>query len=362
MRRRIIEVSPQVLLASLLVTSISLAAQEPSPQPITPPPLSEVTERAVLQMIRSTDLRERAWGVYLAGEYGFKNLERDVAASLVPLTQETSWEIVSFDQVIFDSLIRLNAKIAPEEVIPYTDRFTGNVIILLLLRPEDHKKELLDLAKEYPTGVRWVALCNALAETKAPGFAPFLLRTLSIKATVFVSDQHKVGGFAGGESWGSAGDGFAQIPRGFPPLAYYSLTDIPSLGDTVIAPGTTPIYYGRRLVSTYNQFMTGTIDNGGNENEKRVKYLAELLNAEPSEFELDAKPTFHITCRDKHHCTDQLEEISRTLHTTYAHVTHRLRDEGLLSKDDSEGLKPPITIEIKDLRTQKPFPLPSLVE
>ncbi|HZS06323.1 MAG TPA: hypothetical protein VFD58_15890 [Blastocatellia bacterium] len=262
----------------------------------------------------------------------------------------------------FDALIRLDAEAPSEILMPLSDRFRNEVIILLAKSPEKNRPDLLSLLQRQLTDEQWLAICNLLASVRARGFAASLLRELKIRVDIYVTqDPHAW--FGHGGSGHGVGCGVLQVSEGFPPLVFYDLHEWAKRGFILVAPGRHSIYYSRReFEPEANGKFTGSSHSINERNQYRTEYLAELLNTSVEVLKFNPSPSFTVVWKSnaafKGEVTRRREEIKQK----WAALIGRLVQAKLLSEKDAAGVKPNITIEIHDERKNKTVKLPDVSE
>jgi hypothetical protein len=331
------------------------AAKEETPPLVR---LGDVRDEAA-RLLKSKGNRERAWGAYLAGAHGLK----EQAPALVELLADPNlagggWEESVVRQAALDALIRLDAEVAAEKLLPLYQSSPDEVVILLARSPEQNREALLPLFVEETPTARWLAVGNLLAESRAPGFAARLLRELKIEVSLYVYDReggHNYG--LGGGDGGGCGCGCGGS-RGeeFPPVSYYELTDDAERGATVAAPGRHVVYYVRKQFGRCRGRLAGTYDF--ERDRLRVEYLAGLLNTTEEDLKLDARPLREIVCKDAAECRRAVVAVRDEIEQSYAALLSRLLEVNLLDASEAAELRPDIALDITDSREAKSFPLP----
>ncbi|HYY93776.1 MAG TPA: hypothetical protein VE713_04610 [Pyrinomonadaceae bacterium] len=310
--------------------------------------LGDVSEESA-RLLKSQGNRERAWGAYLAGVNGLKGQ----SAALVELLADPSlgggWEESLVRQAALDALIRLDAEVPSEKLLPLYQSSPEEVVILLARSPEQNRQALLPLFVADAPSARWLAVGNLLAETRAPGLAARLLQELKIEASLYVYDREGGHDYSGGGC--GCGRGVSR-EEDFPPVSYYQLTETPSRGATVIAPGRRVVYYTRRPFANCGGSSSYERDR------LRVEYLAGLLNTTEEDLKLDARPFREIVCREARECRRAVAAVRDEIEGSHAALLRRLLEENLLDPSEASGLKPDITLDINDSRDEQSFPLP----
>lgn len=343
---------------TLLVTLLLLACAPAAGQAEggTPPPNPlPFGEAEAARLLKSQGNRERAWGAYLAGAHGLKGQAPLVAGLLEdPNVVSGGWEEGVVRQAALDALIRLDAEVPADRLLPLYASSPDEVIILLAAAPSKNARELLGLFDEEAEDERWAAVGNLLAEARAPGFAARLLAGLKIAAWVYVYDSEGERGYNGGGGGGcGGGGGYTQLPEGFPPVGHYALTLSGRRGAVVVAPGRRKVYYVR------------TLARGGGagcvpltRDESRVGYLAGMLGTTEKELGLEVRPLREVVCKDARQCGRALAAVRDEVVGAYAGALGRLLDAELLDPAEAAGLKPDITFYLNDSRDRRTFPLP----
>lgn len=316
--------------------------------------LGDVSEESA-RLLKSKGNRERAWGAYLAGANGLKGQSAALVELLADPNLGGGWEESLVRQAALDALIRLDAEVPSEKLLPLYQSSPDEVVILLARSPEQNRQALLPLFVADAPSARWLAVGNLLAEMHAPGFAARLVQELKIEASLYVYEREGGHNYGGGDGIGGCGcgDGVSR-EEDFPPVSYYQLTDAPSRGATVIAPGRHVVYYTRGPSAN-----CGCSSTYGSERDRlRVEYLASLLNTTEEDLKLDARPFREIVCRDARECRRAVAAVRDEIEQSHAALLRRLLEENLLDASEASGLKPDITLDINDSREENSFPLP----
>ncbi len=339
----------------LLLTNTPFVVGQTSDAAPTPPSLP-FGEAEAARLLKSQGSRERAWGAYLAGAHGMK----EHASLLVGLLEDSNvaaggWEEAVVRQAALDALIRLDAEVPAETLLPLYGASADEVVILLSRAPKRNERELLSLFNEAVPDVRWAAVGNLLAGARAPGFAARLLSGLKVEASVYVYDWEGARGYgSSGGCGGLCGDS-VHMPEGFPPVGYYSLNASGVRGSVVLAPGKHTVYYVRAL----HPDTCGGPSNGWlARDERRVEYLAEMLGTTEEELSLEVRPFREVVCTDARQCGQVLAALRDELVGAHTQALARLLEAGLLDPAEAAELKPDITLQLNDSRDRRKFPLP----
>jgi hypothetical protein len=206
-----------------------------------------------------------------------------------------------------------------------------------------------------------VAACNLLAESKAPGFAAFLLKSVKIKIEITVSErgQSHVGSF--GSSMSNA-CGVFQVPDGFPPAALYQLMDQPIRDAVVVAPGPHPVFYERQVVEpgVTNQRWVGSADRSVERNLYCLEYLAALLDQSPSELKLQETYSKSIAWSGIERYKVDVISIRGLVIGNFERLKKRCVERNLLSESEAEALRPNLIIAVNDVRKNQTPQLPEI--
>lgn len=315
------------------------------------------------RLLKSQANRERAWGAYLIGRHGLKELTPALIETLADPSLGGGWEEGIVRQAVLDSLIRLEVKVPTDALRSLPPNFADEKIILMSKAAEENGAALLEtfdgeLAGESGPNVRWLAVGNLLAEAKARGFAASLLRGLKFVADITILDRED--SYGRGHRGGCGGGcGSGGWPEDFPPVGFYSLTARASRGAVVFAPGKYPIYYRRTerhdggCGYDYTSYVRDFY---------RVEYLADLLGTTADDLKLDARPSHTIICKDARQCRGELVGVRQGIEQSYAVVVGTLVEKNLLDASDAAALPPDITFMLYDERQKKTFPLPEKIK
>ncbi|HEX8284665.1 MAG TPA: hypothetical protein VF588_14970 [Pyrinomonadaceae bacterium] len=304
---------------------------------------------------------ERAWGAYLAGAYGLKE-HVPLVVALLEDAQGTEaaaegWEESAVRRAALDALIRLDAEVPSEKLLPLYRLAPDETVILLARAPEPNARALLTLFAEEMPDARWVAVANLLAEARPRGFAARLLAGLEMRATVFVYDREGERGYGGGGGRGcGGGDYFGPMPDGFPPAARYALTASQSRGAVVVARGRHTVFYVRTGPG-HGYAADGDCDV--ERDDYRLEYVADLLRTTVEDLRLEAHSYEEVVCRDARQCRRALADLRDETARAYAVVLERLVAAELLDPAETSELRPDLTLNLYDERERKASPLPA---
>jgi hypothetical protein len=310
------------------------------------------------RLLKSDDKKERAWGAYLVGLHGLKGQ----TPALVLILQDESLasggpEEAPVRQAALDALIRLDAEVPAETLLPLYQSSPDEVVILLARSPVRNQRALLTLFADDERPARWLAVGNLLAETRAPGFAPRLLGALKLTANVNVFDwegDHNLGGGSGWNGGGGCGHG-GGLDETLPPVGYYELVEYVARGVIVLARGPRVVYYTRSPHRSPCPPDVELLDR----DTARVEYLAELLGTSRQWLDFDSSTWHDVVCKDESQCRAKLAAVREEVKNSYSALLGRLLEAGLLDAAEAGGLNPDITLMLTDCRAKKSFPLPA---
>jgi hypothetical protein len=334
-------------------------AQEPA-QAVDPQQLyaihkDEVKNR-VDQLIQSGSARDRAWAAYFIGEYGLDEFAPALIDLLDPNSPGQEWEIWRLRHAALDSIIRLRASVPSEKLAPLYERFPDATLIIMARSPSENSEALLSIAEQPGRDVYWVAACNLLAESRAPGFAAFLLKSLKINIEISVYEAGKGHGFGIGGGGVTGCGASSQDTSGFPPAASYQLTQQPKRDAVVVAPGAHPVFYERLAVGSGASFS----DYGVNRDRYRLEYLASLLGQSVSELGLRERYTKLINWSGVQSYKVDVISFRELVKGNFERLKERCVEKELLSATETEALKPNLIITVNDMRENKTPALPEI--
>jgi hypothetical protein len=315
----------------------------------------------VSQLIQSASNRDRAWAAYLIGEYGLKEFAPALIDFLSPNLPGPEWEITYVHRAALDSLIRLRVSAPSNSLTPLYESFPAQTLIILARSPSENGEALLSIAEQPGCETCWVAACSLLAESKAPGFAAFLLKSVKIKIEIAVSESGNKGYWSGGSS-SSVACGVFQVPDGFPPIALYQLIDQPRRDAVVIAQGPHPVFYERQVVEPgiENQKGAGVTDQSVERSLYCLEYLAALLGQGASELELREKYSKSIAWSGIKRYKVDVISFRELVIGNFERLKKQCVERKLLSEAEAEALRPNLIITVRDMRENKTPPLPEI--
>jgi hypothetical protein len=322
---------------------------------------AEVKTR-VDQLIQSASTRDRAWAAHLIGEYGLKEFEPALIELLNPNQPAPEWENALVHHAVLDSLIRLGVSAPSDSLMPLYERFPYETLIVLARSPAENSDALLSIAEKPGREVCWVAACNLLAETKAPGFAAFLLKSVKIKIEIAVSDGGTRGYGTGGSYGHGIGCGGSQVTNGFPPTARYQLIQKPERDAVVVAPGLHSVYYKRQEFEpgVTNQRWMSDADHSVQRDRYCLEYLAALFGQNVSELGLRETYYKSIAWSGTQRYKVEVISLRELVIGNFERLKKQSIEKDLLSEAEAEALRPNLIITAMDMRENKTPPLPEI--
>ncbi len=183
--------------------------------------------------------------------------------------------------VLFDAAIEAGITVPAALLEPFQEHWIDPVIILLA-RDKESEDLLLQFSTEKKRDLIWLAANNLLFERRSEQWYAAMLGGISARHRFTVVDQGYGTGYGGGIGGGSWGCGVAAMPKGFPPVALYTLRDIPYAGSVLLAKGALlhqgpqNVYYTRTVVPTNKQVGAGVSNPSFDRMAIRIGYLAQL--------------------------------------------------------------------------------------
>jgi hypothetical protein len=307
------------------------------------------------RLLKSDENKERAWGAYLAGLHGLK----EHAPLLVSMLEDEKlssggWQEAFVRHAALDALIRLDAEVPVESLLPLYQTEPDEVLILLAREPEKNQQMLLGLFTDDAPDARWLALGNMLAVRGTQGFAARLLGGLKIEASVYIYDREGDHNIGGGDNGGHGCGVGGSRDESLPPVVYYHLTTGARPGATVFVTGRQNVYYERTPWAAYCDVSWLALER----DHVRVDYLADMLGTTGEDLGLDARPFREVVCKDAAQCRKALAGLRDEIRRSYSSALARLLERGLLDDAEAVELKPDIRLNLIDYRDKRAFPLP----
>jgi hypothetical protein len=325
------------------------------------PPVSAQEAERARQLLNSVQWVDKAWGAYLAGRLHSADLDQALIEQFrlaMALRDVPSYaEEYAFAAALFDAAIEAGMTVPAALLEPFEENWTDAVLILLA-RDKDSEESLLRLGVEKSRPIVWLAANNLLFERKSQVWYAATLAQISITHRFTVTDSgwgSGVGVGAGGGAWGC---GVAALPKGFPPVALYTLQDgaTAQRGSVLLARGPQNVYYKRSVVPTDTQVPVGSCSAALDRMAIRIGYLAQLRH-EPVE---QTERLFHS---ETHIPFTTVEDFERQVEREMEAQAEGIR--ALIQDLERAGLSAPdvqlrIVPEVDDQRQTATAPLPAV--
>ena len=230
---------------------------------VTAQPASVSSQQTQLahQLLSSSRWTEKAWGSYLAGQLRSEELDEQLIEQFRVASLLRDWpaytEEHAFVNVLLDAAIESGIMVPSPLLEPFEEKWTDAVIILLA-RAGDSEQSLLRIRSQSSRDIVWLAVNNLLLANKSQRWYEAILEELRITHRFTVTDSADGLGSGGGAGGGSWGDGVAAMPKGFPPVRLYSLSDFAARGSVLLAQGPRDVYYKTTMVPTDKQVGFGS--------------------------------------------------------------------------------------------------------
>jgi hypothetical protein len=318
-------------------------------------PVVVPTQATVQAMLRSDTASEVAWGAFLAAQFQIKEAIPAIVDRLRALPEADRNGRAHVTAGLLDSLIQLGARVPAVALLAHYDQWPIHTLVLLGSAIDGRDAALVGVLRT-ADGERWYGAANLLLATNPPGFAAALLRGLTLRLAVTVSDSGNEGGVPGGVAGGGGvGDGIGQMPAGFPPYAHYSFGR--ATGAILLAWGPTPVFY-TRVVHNAFQFPLSASGIGGPNDRDRLQYLDELQGTE--RVTLYATEGASVRWTDERTFRSEVEDAKARLTGRYGRLIATLVKTGRLTDGEAQALPARIVVQVIDRRARASTSLPSV--
>lgn len=314
-------------------------------------------------LLHSAQWADKAWGAYFAGQLQSPDLAPDILDELrsnagVAAASESS-EAYGFIAALFDAAIQTGVQASSAVLEPFEKNWDQPVLILLALsQAGDREESLLRLSDARPDVV-WLAANNLLFGMKSQKWYAKTLRELRIGQRFTVIDPGQVPPKLDKPGRGTCGDGWAQMPKDFPPIALYML-ETHGAGLVKFAPGPTDVYYRRTVVPTNTRIGVGSCFSVDRSKET-IGYLASLakLPLEKTPLEKTLELFDRETLIRYSGAAEFQAAIQESLSAQEQEVRNLLQAIHQLQELNTSGVVIHIYPQISDRRQNKMEPLPS---
>jgi hypothetical protein len=308
----------------------------------------------VRSLLESSDSKEQAWGAWLAGQSQY-------CEDTIPLLQQiikkrltgTDWRTDGFSlDAALDALIQLDyAKIPTDLISLIYEKSPVQALVLISKLDRGGDAFLLDLAAN-EKGNNWFAAANMLLKRRTAGTASLLLNNLEIEAVIVISEDGLTS--EGGINLAaSTGDSLSGDARGYPPLAYYYLTNAAGSGNIVLAPGPKTIYYRRNMMRLGSSPAGPTHYMDGPLPADRLQYISSLLG-NLQELPLRATEYRSHKWRGQSALDSEINDFKKDILRRYSELIQMLVSEKLLTPEEASAKhKVKIKVQVRDLRSKQ---------
>jgi hypothetical protein len=329
--------------------------------------LEELDASEIAARLRSDSAAEVAWGAYLAGRQGCRDVVPLLLESLRPSPKRTGDLATHTTHAILDALVRLDARVPADLLAGHlVGRSAVPTLILLSRDPARNRVVLLAYFDRWAVNRKHVELetlaaGNLLASLKAPGFAARILKWVSMRLLLYVREP---GAFHGRgdrrDLRAGSGDTRISVPAGFPPFAEYRLESGPgSDGARLVAEGVRPIWYARRERAERHYISGRSLESVPGSRVCR-EWIATMLGCDAKSLGIPARDAYSHDWNSAQDYLRWATDRRDRLLSRYWKVVSRLIARGALTVEEARGLEPDLRVEVRDRRKAPEVPLPPL--
>jgi hypothetical protein len=294
----------------------------------------EQERQAIEQRFASSDPVDLAWGATLAANYGHSEF---VPSIIVLLSSQDRW----VPYYAFDALIRLNADVPEDRLLPYAHRFPQQILILLARDLERHRAALMAWLRDAQNDLEWVALNSVLMGRFTSAHAKLLWTQWTLHVDLQVNDPNRWSMDGGG--FGCA-DGVLPIaPSGFPQVPYYFVEETLRPTGSLLAGGPHPL--------SYSSVRRTCKETGFSRDTYRLDYLRAMANYRTS------LPSSSVSFHSQEQYRRDAEQFLVSVKRFTADLQSTLVDRGLLDKAEPQAK---LEIVVQDMRSDRTIPLPEI--
>lgn len=329
-------------LIAVLLLALAALAQEP------PDGAGDCSSAG--RLLRAATPLEKAWGAHLVLRCHAAQLTSDLVTELAASSEDSS--LVT---VLLDALIQLRQPVEPALLMRFLPRWRAEVIILLV-RNAASDEALRALTWNSLGWNERLAVFNTLVRRRAPGVVARLLSEIPLRHVITVTDPNNGPGFGGGIGGGSA-CGTAQLLRGFPPSARYTLEQTPAEGDVLLADGPEPVYYRRVPIPTSQQVPWSQHFGFGEVARLDTAYLAVLAGLPADQVAGAVQGRTRVRWKGLDAYRGQAARGVASQREALAGLLERLTSAGLLAAGELAELHLRLEVKLEDTRAVKNPPL-----
>lgn len=330
---------------------------------------AELRARSI-QLLESSSLSDKAWGVHLIASLHLTDLQDRLIAELRACQDLLAAAIdgpeYAYVQTLLDALIQMDVTVPPDLILPFRrgHRAEGTILLLRKSATEDLLFEMLDRAIN---DTEWLAIANTLVERRSSRILDRLLDGLPITHSF-----HFVGGSGSLSVEGGRPDGSGAVIRtrrlakGFPPTGVYTLSRFASSPSALLAPGPKNVYYRRTVVA--GDGVIGWSEGGPDAAyTKRIDLRLQLIAARSGYSEELVYKVFRPSSELASHTPARFDrDLSRRLDEQTAALRDFLSHTKRFGATTMKHFRVEILPELHDFRKNKsaklPTPTPRVVE
>jgi hypothetical protein len=316
----------------------------------------------VRRQLSASDLAVVAHGAYAAAEHRLGGTAPELRLALSRLRAQQTNEEKLCAMAVLDALVRTDAGVPPDELAPFARQGHGAALVLLARDPRRSERVLLELfialgrGSGEPTSIPWLAAGGLLLGTRAPGFAAAVLGELRLDLDVIVRDGEYL--------WGDFGEldphrirkGRRDVPKAFPPIADYLLTQERDTGEALLTGDPYPVSWSR-VVERGSQRFQRVEPRNTSQDRVRVTWLLALAGIHADALDLDASTTLHLSWTDARDLADRIARARASVEERWRGLRGELARQGLLARDEVRGSMPCVRVTVFDHRQVTEPPL-----
>lgn len=312
---------------------------------------------ALRTVLRRPSERRAAWAAYYAAEEGLHELVPALEGRLRMLAMlPPPCRPAHMDAVLLDALVRLDARPAADVLVEFAPYGAG---LVLLLRHPAHYRDALAGAFPAVRSVPRLAVGNALARERAPGFAARILAETEVELFVRVKDIEAALGPWRDPSDSVCGDGFLDLPGDWPPYPRWDFEQEAWADPDAerVAPGPVDVQVWRGVFHERVWFAWNVSDQVDWPPVRRG-WLATLAG-DPTD--VPALPA-RVEMEHRYVGRQPWARALRRLHAEQADVwwawVRRLYERGLLTREEARAAMPRLRFRVVDQRRDRRRRLP----
>lgn len=358
-----------VFCACVFVSRVANAQQPPDPAAFVGE-LDRTMTPAVTTWLKSADPRTQAWGAYMALRDKSTAAEPVLLEILAnfPVTGEPTAQPASDSHdamlAVLDAIIQLGAQAPAGDAQRIYPEFPVQSLILLSRSGEQATPALFSIfsQSEQRWPAAWLASGNLLASRNAKGFAAAVIAGMTVHAVLTVRDPGADGGYGGSASCCGVGSA-AKAKAGWPPVGIYQFGGCGAsleADDTVLAPGTDPAIYRRKVNTTYAADYGPGCGCNLDFDLTRQHYLSGMVGASVEDPPIRAHVSRTIVWRGLDVYRSDLASFIADEQSDFTQLAKRLAALGRLSDEEAKALRPALHIVIGDQRDSHDPALPAL--